>query len=140
MKSLARIIGLSLLAAVFLTACAARRAPAPGMLDTSGWELLGRRQVSFAVDHDAVLVTAARGTFTRLMIIVRDHALEMFDIRITFRSGNDFSPATRLVFDESTRSRVIDLPGGRRVISRVDFAYRSLGAGFDRADVEIWGK
>lgn len=140
MKSFVRVVSLSLLAAAVFTACAVRPAPAPGLLDTSGWELLGRRQVNFTADRDAVVVTAARGSFTRLMIVVRDHALEMFDIRVSFRNGDDFSPATRLVFGENTRSRVIDLPGGKRFIKRVDFAYKSLGAGFDRADVEIWGK
>lgn len=140
MKSLVRGISLCLLAAAFAAACAVRNAPAPGVLDTSGWELLGRRQVNFSFDRDAVAVTAARGAFKRLMIVVRDRALEMYDLQITFGSGEPFSPATRLVFGQDSRSRVIDLPGKRRVVKRVDFAYRSLGVGWDRADIEIWGR
>ncbi|MBN2200181.1 MAG: hypothetical protein JW747_10075 [Candidatus Aminicenantes bacterium] len=140
MKSLIRVLALSLLAAAFFMACASKPAPGPAMLSQSGWELLGRRQVNFSADRDTVVVTAARGSFTRLMIVVRDHALEMFNVKITFRNGDDFSPATRLVFGESTRSRVIDLPGGKRFVRKVDFNYESLGAGFDRADVEVWGK
>jgi len=139
MKNLIRIVSLTLLAAAFI-ACASRPAPTPGMLDTSGWELLGRRQVNFTVDHDVVVVSAAQGKFNRLMIVVRDHALEMFNIKVTFGSGQDFSPATQLIFGENSRSRIIDLPGQRRIIKRIDFAYRSLGAGFDRADVEVWGR
>jgi len=140
MQALMRFVSLSLLAAIVFVACASRPAPTPGMLDTSGWELLGRRQVNFSADRDVVVVTAARGAFTRLMVVVRDQALEMFDIRVTFRNGDRFSPATRLVFGEDTRSRIIDLPGGRRIVKRIDFAYKSVGAARERALVEIWGK
>jgi hypothetical protein len=116
-----------------------RPAPGPGLIATAGWEKLGQRMVSFAADHDVILA-GGQGRFNRLMIVVRDSALEMYDIKVTFGNGQHWSPATRLVFGEDTRSRIIDVPGADRFIRRVDFFYRSLGLASGRATVELWGK
>ncbi|MBN1939702.1 MAG: hypothetical protein JW843_08950 [Candidatus Aminicenantes bacterium] len=140
MKTWIRILSLAFLAAAAFASCASNPAPASGVLDTRGWELLGRRQVNFSADHDALTVTAAKGAFSRLMIVVRDRALEMYDLKVVFSNGEIYPPPSRLVFGRDTRSRTIDLPGRKRVIRRIDFAYRSLGSGLDRADVEVWGK
>jgi len=136
-----RVLVLSLVGVCLLSfvACVSQ-APGPALISTAGWDRLGERMVRFTADHDAILA-AHEGRFRRIMIVVRDSALEMFDIKITFGNGQDWSPATRLVFGEDTRSRVIDLPGADRVIRRMDFYYKSLGAvGGGRATVEVWGK
>ncbi len=131
-------LGFLVLGLLVFSACAGR--PAAALLDTAGWEKLGERAVRFAVDQDAIQVTSSEGRFKRLMVIVRDSALEMFDIKVVFGNGNDWSADTRLVFDQNSRSRVIDLPGGDRVIRRVSFRYKSLGVVSGRATVELWGK
>jgi hypothetical protein len=41
-------------------------------------------------------------------------------------------------FAPNTKTRVIDLPGGARVIRRVEFRYGNLPGG-GRAQVELWG-
>jgi hypothetical protein len=43
----------------------------------------------------------------------------------------------RLVFGPDSTSRMIDLPGGARVIRRVDFRYGNLVGGVN-AKVELW--
>jgi hypothetical protein len=114
--------------------------PSPALIDTAGWERLGERVVRFTADHDLILA-GRQGRFNRLMIVVREGALEMFDMKVTFGNGQDWSPATRLIFGEDTRSRIIDVPGADRAIRRVDFYYRSLGvASGGRAILELWGK
>ena len=65
-------------------------------------------------------------------------ALELYDVRVVFGDGSTYSPATRLVFAPGSTSRVIDLPGGARVIRRVEFRYGNLPGG-GRAQVEVWG-
>jgi hypothetical protein len=129
------------------SSAAAPIAPAPAPALTPGavdWDHLGMRQVDFRVDHDAV-VAVGRGTFRSIRIDVEGGDLELFDIKVTFGSGETFSPATRLYFREGTRSRVIDLPGAARIIRRVDFFYRSVfgggagGAG-ERATVHLYGR
>ncbi|MGH9260754.1 MAG: hypothetical protein ACRD08_12790, partial [Acidimicrobiales bacterium] len=104
------------------------------------WESLGTRTVDFRVDHD-VITARGQGTFRQVRLIVEGGDLEMFDVLITFGSGEQWSPATRWRFDQNTRSRVIDLPGAARTISRIDFAYRSIaGGGQGRAVVQAQGR
>lgn len=136
----AMAIGILLLSVILLAACAGRVAPTrPDML-TRGWEFLGKRQVEFALDSDAIQVTASEGAFRRVMFVVRDSAMEMFDINIIFGNGENYSPDTRLLFKEDTRSRTLDLPGSARVIKRVKFYYKSIGPSTGKATVELWGK
>jgi hypothetical protein len=125
---------------VLMMGCLPRLAPSPGALDVRGWDLLGRREVNFRSDRDTMVVTRARGEFSRIMIVVRDGAVELFDVKLTFGNNETWSPSTRLVFGEGTASRAIDLPGARRVIRRIDFFSKSLKPGLDRAVVEVWGR
>ncbi|MFO0665128.1 MAG: hypothetical protein U0174_14335 [Polyangiaceae bacterium] len=105
----------------------------------SGWDKLGERMVDGKGDRDTIPVGRADGKFTRIQIIVEMSSLAMDDLVVTFGDGTTFSPATRLVFDQNSKSRVIDLPGGARVIRKVDFKYGNLPGG-GRAQVELWGK
>ncbi len=108
-------------------------------LHADDWELLGSRQVNFAVDRDVIPVTAREGVFRAIKLEVEDGNLEMYDIKVVFGNGEVFSPETRLVFRENSRSRTIDLPGNRRVITRVEFFYRSR-ARRGKATVRLYGK
>lgn len=115
--------------------------PSPGPVPTAaGWDHLGMRQVDFRVDHDAI-VPAGQGVFRSIRIDVEGGDLEMFNVKVTFGSGETFSPATRLYFRAGSRSRIIDLPGDARVIRRVDFFYRSVLFGSEgRATVHVYGR
>ena len=79
------------------------------------------------------------GRFRAIQIQVDGSALELFEIKVTFGDGQTFEPKTRLVFDKSSRSRNIDLPGDKRVIKKVEFRYGNLPGG-GRARVELWGQ
>ena len=104
------------------------------------WNRLGERTVHRGgADHDAIVVTAREGRFTRVQLRVEHSALELYDVVVTFADGTRFSPGTRLVFAQNSQSRVIDLPGGARVIRRVDFRYRNLPGG-GRAQIELWAR
>lgn len=58
---------------------------------------------------------------------------------IVFADGDHFSPNTRFVFGKGTTTRVIDLPGGARVIRKATFRYGNLPGG-GRATLELWAK
>lgn len=105
----------------------------------TGWDKLGERMVDGKADRDTIVVGRADGKFTRIQIIVEMSSLVMDDVVVTFGDGTTFSPATRQVFAENSKSRVIDLPGGARVIRKVEFKYGNLTGG-GRAQVELWGK
>jgi hypothetical protein len=105
-----------------------------------GWTPLGSRTVAFRADRD-VIAAAGDGRFRQVRFVVDEGDLEMFDVQIVFGNGEAYSPATRLVFRENTRSRVLDLPGAVRVIRRIEFRYRSLaGGGEGRAVVHVYGR
>jgi hypothetical protein len=104
----------------------------------SPWDKLGERWVNGRADRDIIHVGRKEGRFRKLQIVVEHSALEMFDMRIVFADGSVYSPPTRLVFAQNSKSRVIDLPGGARVIRRVEFRYGNLPGG-GRAQVELWG-
>jgi len=105
-----------------------------------GWNRMGQREVSFRAERD-VISGLGEGRVRRILLVVKNADLEMFDVRVIFGNGETFSPATRLYFGEDTRSRVIDLPGDARIIRRIEFAYRSVrGGGDGRALVEVYGR
>lgn len=110
------------------------RADAPGR-----WEKLGERTVDGKIDKDVIQVGRDDGLFTAIQVKVEGSALQMFDIKVVFGNGESFEPKTRLVFEKDTMSRVIDLPGNKRVIKRVEFKYGNLPGG-GNARVELWGK
>jgi len=94
-------------------------------LPVADWELLGTRRVSFAVDHDALVVGARSGAFKAIKLEVAGGDLVMYNIKVTFGNGETWSPNTRLNFDRGSWSRTMDLPGPARIIRRIDFWYRS---------------
>jgi hypothetical protein len=114
----------------------ARRARVESRAD---WAKLGERSVDGARDRDVISLSASDRRFRRLMIVVEDSALEMFDVVVTFEDGTRFSPPTRHVFAADTRSHVIDLPGAQRSIRSVEFRYGNLPGG-GRAQAELWGQ
>ena len=103
----------------------------------TGWEKLGERTVNGKADHDTIPVGRAEGRFSAIQLKVEHSALELFDVVVTFADGSSFSPKTKLVFANGQTSRVIDLPGDKRVIRKVDFKYGNLPGG-GRAQLELW--
>jgi hypothetical protein len=118
--------------AVLSVSCASR--------GDAGWELLGRKDVSFLVDHDTLDVGRSEGRFRELKIVVDGAPVEIRDIRVTFGDGETFHPATRLEFRPGSESRAIDLPGGNRVIRKIDFVYRKTSGIFRTATVSVYGR
>jgi hypothetical protein len=104
------------------------------------WELLGRREVDFKGDRDRIEVGRSEGKFRQVRFTVKGGAIEMRDMVVTFGDGKKFSPNLRHHFDEKSSSRVIDLPGDRRVIRSVDFVYRSTSHRDGRATVSLYGR
>ena len=105
--------------------------------DRTGWELLGSRVVDGKSDKDEIVVGSRKGVFTRLMVVVEDSDLEMFDLVVEFANGQKHEPKIRQTFREDTRTRAIDLPGNKRIIRRIAFRYGNLPGG-GRARVEVW--
>lgn len=125
--------GVCLILTGLLTACATGQRVGPR------WEMLGRRDVDFRVDHDVIEVGRVEGRFRQLRFVARGGAIEMYDVKLILGDGDVIHHPTRLMLDRG-EGRTIDLPGDRRVVRRVEFVYRSMRAGGRHATVTLYGR
>ena len=106
--------------------------------DSKGWVKLGEREVNGAYDHDKIEVGRYEGVFTKLTMYVEKSEMELIDLEITFGNGEHFHPAVKHFFREGTRTRVLDLPGDKRIIKEINLRYANI-PGKGKARVEVWG-
>jgi hypothetical protein len=125
------LVGLSLVLAVAAGA-AQRRA--------GDWETLGRREVDFRSDRDRIEVGRSEGRFRELRVAVKGAPLAMENMVVTFADGTTFRPNALHRFDEKTSSHVINLPGDRRTVRRVEFVYRSTTRREGKATVFLYAR
>jgi len=104
------------------------------------WELLGSQEVNFNRDRDRIDVGKSEGKFKQIEVRVQGAPVEIRDMTVTFGSGETFSPKLRHRFDEKSKSRIIDLPGERRNIKRIDFDYQSPDRREGKAKVSVYGR
>lgn len=119
---------LCLLAAGLASAAAAR------------WERLGEREVDFRGDHDRIEVGRSEGRYKQLEIRVKDAPIEISNMVVTFGNNQKFSPKMRHRFAEGSGTHIIDLPGERRTIKRIDFKYRSISRREGKGKVEVYAR
>lgn len=113
--------------------------PAAWSWDSSGWTMLGEREVNSRNDHDRITVGRHEGKFEKLTLVVLDSDLELLDFEIKFASGPPWHPPVKHVFREGQRSHVIDFPGAERTIKFIDVKYKNLPGG-GRAKLQVWAK
>ncbi len=104
------------------------------------WEKLGERNVNFRVDRDEILVTAAEGRFTALKIKVHKGAINLHKMVVHFGDGSEQEVETRDNLAAGAESRVINLEGNRRIITKVVFVYDTKNFADRKAEVELWGR
>ncbi|HUS63511.1 MAG TPA: hypothetical protein VMZ28_03170, partial [Kofleriaceae bacterium] len=110
-----------------------------GEWDRGGWQLLGTRVVAGKKDHDVIPVKKADGPFTKLMVVVEDSDLEVYDLAVTLGNKDVFTPEVGHYFREDQRTRQIDLPGEARNVKKIELNYGNLPGG-GKAKVEVWGR
>ncbi|HET9624281.1 MAG TPA: hypothetical protein VFP84_23065 [Kofleriaceae bacterium] len=131
-------LGLSASACVATVSSGPVARPAENHAARDGFAYLGERFVNNGNDHDVLEIGRREGKFREVMLVVENAPVELYDLVITFGDGERYEPRTRMRFAAGSTSRAIPLPGGLRVIKRVDFRYGSLvGSG---AKVELWGR
>ena len=102
--------------------------------------LLGEKEVSFRVERDDLVVGLKEGLFSRLMFEVEKNDLEMIKVQVTYGNGKSDVIPLRHFFKEDSRSRIIDLPGGKRIIRRITFFYKTTGQLVEgRAVIKVYG-
>lgn len=104
------------------------------------WEKLGQRRVDYTRDRDEILVTAREGFFTALKIRVKRAPIQMHRMVIHFADGSTREVELREHIRAGGSSRVIDLPGNKRIIRKVVFVYDTRNSAPRKAVVELWGR
>jgi hypothetical protein len=129
---------------VTLALCVATLAPltvsgcAVGYTMEGGWAYLGSRDVHGRGQevHEAIAGLRGDGRFSQVRFRVRNAPVALDQIVITFGDGERFSPPTRIEFGPGSETRDIPLPGGARIIRRVDFLMHNI-PGDGHAVVEL---
>ena len=104
-----------------------------------GWVLLGQRTVTDRADHDVIAVTKARGTFHQVKLTVQRAPVEFQRVVVHYGNGADQTLEMRSTIAAGGETRSIDLEGGDRVLSSVEFWYDANTRG-RRAVVRLWGQ
>jgi len=107
----------------------------------ANWVFLGERVVADRVDHDVIAVTGARGSFSALKLVVRRRPVHFLDMKVHFANGSVQDVSLRTVIPAGGESRVIDLSGEDRTITRVEFWYEANSIGVGKtALVRLFGR
>lgn len=103
-----------------------------------GWQLLGEVSAGGKVDRDEIRVGRANA-YTAIRLQVLEAPVEFFNVRIRFRNGETREVDVRQFVKRGGATRVIDLPGERRLIERVVFWYKTARGG-RQARVQLWAR
>ena len=104
------------------------------------WELLGVKKVNYGLDRDEIDVTAQEGFFTGLKLKVKHSPINMHKLVVHYGNGEVQEIELRENFRAGTESRVLDLPGNKRVIRKVVLVYDTKNFANSKAVVELWGR
>ena len=137
MKTL-KLVGLGLLLTLGSTLFAGTHA----MKRANGhkWEKLGTKIVNMKADHDVINVTYQEGVFSKVKFTIRKAPIHLLNINIIFGNGENKNIVFNKNFTAGSTTRIIDLPGNKRIIKKINLNYKSVPVGKGRAVVIAWGK
>lgn len=105
-----------------------------------GWKFIGDKWVSYGVDHDVIHLGNIKDDFRQIKIKVTDAPLKIMDLKIYFDNGGVQDVSLRSHIKQGGESRVIDLEGGMRHLSKIEFWYSTVGKAKGKARVAVWGR
>lgn len=110
------------------------------MPSNGAWVKLGTKKVDMHADHDEILVTVHEGFFTKLKFKVIKAPLIVHNVRVVFGNGESKNIVFNKKFPSGTESRVVDLPGNKRIIKKIKMNYKTPKNGNGRAIVLVFGR
>ena len=108
--------------------------------DLPGWFFLGDKNVGFGVDHDVIHFGNWKDDVRQVKIKVTDGPLKMYNMKIYFDNGSVQDVELRNRFAQGSESRVIDMDGGLRHLTKIEFWYETKGFLRGKSRVALWGK
>lgn len=104
------------------------------------WRFLGDKSVRFGVDRDVIIFGNWKDDVRQLKLKVTDGPLKMYSMTVHFDNGSTQNVALKNNFAQGSWSRVIDLDGGLRHLSKIEFVYETKGFVRGRSRIAVWGK
>lgn len=104
------------------------------------WRFLGDKKVGFGVDHDVIHFGNWSDDVRQVKLKVTDGPLKMYNMKINFDNGGTQDVVLRSNFIQGSESRVIDLTGGLRHLTSIEFWYETKGFLKGKARVAVWGR
>ena len=111
--------------------------PAPA---TREWFFLGDKSVGFGVDHDVIHFGNWRDDVSQIRLRITDGPLKMYSMKVYFDNGGVQDVELRNRFAQGSESRIIDLNGGLRHLSKIEFWYETKGFLRGKSRVAVWGR
>jgi hypothetical protein len=71
-------------------------------------------------------VVRSEGRFKQIQFRVKDTPIVVTNLVVAFANDQTFSPKIRHLFAEGSGFHLIDHPGERRTINRINFNYKSI--------------
>lgn len=104
------------------------------------WFFLEDKNVGFGVDHDVIHFGNWKDDVRQIKLKITDGPLKMYNMKIHFDNGEVQDVSMRLRFAQGSESRVIDMNGGLRHLTKIEFWYETKGFARGRARVAVWGR
>lgn len=104
------------------------------------WTALGVAKVDGRVDHDEIWVTDAKGNFNAIKLFVKKEGIDFDRVVVHFGNGGHDVMEIKNFIPAGGETRVLDFPGGDRVIKKVEFFYKSNATTKKKAKVVLYGR
>jgi hypothetical protein len=105
------------------------------------WKFLGDKTVNYGVDRDVIRFGDLGDAYRQIRFHVTDAPVRIFDVKIYFDNGDVQDVSLRSVIPQGGNSRAIDLVGGTRHLTKIEFWYKPAARGrFGQSRVAVWGK
>jgi hypothetical protein len=104
------------------------------------WFFLEDKKVGFGVDHDVIHFGNWKDDVRQIKLKITDGPLKMYNMKIHFDNGAIQDVSMRMRFAQGSESRVIDMEGGLRHLTKIEFWYETKGFVRGRSRVAVWGK
>ena len=103
------------------------------------WVRLGERKVNHTLDRDEIRVTLKEGVFKKIKLKVKHRKVTFHDVKVYYANGDVQDITLRREIPAGGETRVIDLNGNNRVITKVVFWYNTKRVRGKKAEVVLWG-
>jgi hypothetical protein len=104
------------------------------------WFFLEDKKVGFGVDHDVIHFGNWKDDVRQIKLKVTDGPLRMYDMKIHFDNGEVQDVPLRNKFLQGMESRVIDMNGGLRHLTKIEFWYETKGYLRGRSKISVYGR